>query len=378
MKGIGLKDELQVKDRTFQITTGNDPSKNKVASEVFEKGHFLFSLEENYHVRHTSSGEVDGDYLKKIAQEQHQTAISDIRSLFVINEKIKQLRQYLPHYRLGRVFYHRNFIPEAIDNFRRSTEINKDFIRGYQRLGLAYIKNGQYKAAVNTLMTAHKMKPAYPDIANAIAVAYTQMEDYSAASTYLKKAIDLKNDFDEANFNWGVVLFLSALDERGGAVPARLHRAFKNLRSSKRFAGDHWQEKFDATEEALKSEDIGKRIKALLDIQREVLVNDDNTDIMDFFFLQFMYGGKEIKGQEVQQFEEMIMHEVESHKEYADYWNELGVIHLIQCREFFLKAIAEFEKSSKIDPNFESARRNTDMLQGNKQGFLILLRAILR
>ena len=35
----------------------------------------------------------------------------------------------------------------------------------------------------------------------------------------------------------------------------------------------------------------------------------------------------------------MINIEVDKHKEFADYWNELGIIHLIQCREFFVKAI---------------------------------------
>ena len=128
MKGIGLNDRVSFAEREFQIHTGNDPLKNVVRSEVFEEGKFLFSNENNYTLREPRE-KLDEDYLKSIAYDQHQTTLDEIKVLFLINEKIKQLRQYLPHYRLAKVFLNRNFVFEAIENLNRVVELAPDFIQ---------------------------------------------------------------------------------------------------------------------------------------------------------------------------------------------------------------------------------------------------------
>ncbi len=383
MKGIGLRGQLKIDGREFSITTGNDPQKNVIRSEVFESGKYLFGNEDFYNIREAASDDKpDEDYLKQVTENTHKTTVNEIKVLFRIFEKIKQLRQYLPHYRLGKVFYTRNFLPEAMDNFKRVVELNPTFVRGYQRLGQACLQAGKPEEALEAFKKAYALHPEYPDINNALGVTYTALNNLPMASRFFKESLKLKEDFKEANFNLGVVLFLSTLDEKNSddrvIIPARFMRSYKEISKDPQYSSKIWELQFERTNDALNS---GKRdvvVEKVLELQQKILCFDDSGDVMDLFFLQFMYGGQEIDNDGIRHFTEMINEEVEQHQNYADYWNELGIIHLIQCREYFLKALSEFEKSKKSDPNFQAAQKNTQLLQRGKKGFLILLRAILK
>ena len=382
MKGIGLKDKVKINTREFLIHTGNDPQRNQVRSEVFEEGKFLFGNNESYHIRENSADRISTDYIKRITQEQHLNTLDEIKVLFLINEKIKQIRQYLPHFRLGKVLLSRNFVEEAIFNFRRVVELNPEFVRGHIKLGQAYFKKANFEESAKSFLEAYKLNPNYPDISNYLGVVYTKTGNFSSASKFLSKVVEIRPNYKQASFNLGIVLFLSTIgdysEDEKVIIPARFIRSFKDIIKAKQYQSSIWYDRFLSTKKILEDGKRKKIVEALHKLQEEIMFGDESGEIMDFFFLQFMYGGREIENTKMDFFEDAINIEVEKNNNYADYWNELGVIHLIQCREYFLKSVAEFEKSNKIDPDFESAKKNTDLLRRNKQGFLILLRAILK
>lgn len=382
MRGIGLKDKLSFNDREFFVQTGNDPKRNLITSEVFEKGRYLFHNMEDYKIREHNDTNLTTEYIKKTTSAQHQKTIDEIKLLFLIYEKIKQLRQYLPHYRLGKVFYSRNFIDEAMDNFKRVTELNPHYVRGHQKYGLACLKGGKNALGLKALLEAYMLAPDYPDITNAVAVAYTLLGNFKQATKFIKKTIEFKPDFVESNFNLGVIVFLSSIvnenEDVKVVVPVRFMRSFKELTQQPQYASDEWKEIFNRTQEVLDGGSKKMVFEDILDLQKNIVCRDNGSDIMDFFFLQFMYGGKELRHSELENYQEIINEEVEGHSDFADYWNELGVIHLIQCREYFIKALSEFEKARKTDDTFEAAARNTELMRRGKNGFLILLRAVLK
>ncbi|RMH64129.1 MAG: tetratricopeptide repeat protein [Calditrichaeota bacterium] len=382
LKGIGLRGQLKIDGREFNVTTGNDPRKNVVRSEVFESGQYLFCNEDAYDIREDVQESPDPQYVKEVTENQHQQTINEIKILFRVYEKIKQLRQYLPHYRLGKVFYNRNFFPEAIENFQRAIQINPDFVRAYQRLSHAWLMQDKPAEALEPIQQAYNKKPEYPDVVNTLGVVYTHLGQMEKASSCFKKALKLKLDMVEANFNMGVVLFLASMDDDDAqgnvVVPARFMRTFKEMVAHKHYQSSFWQKQFARTREVLADGKKANVVKELLDLQKKILCTDASGDVMDLFFLQFMYGGKNIEGAEISQFTQMIHDEVEAHQNYADYWNELGIIHLIQCRDYFLKALNEFDRSQKVDPHYQNAQKNSQLLKRGKNGFLILLRAILK
>jgi len=381
-KGIGLKDQIKIVGREIQIATGNDPNKDHVTSEVFEKGQFLFSNQNPYKYREERKTAPSDEYIRKLIRRLHDETIDEIQVLFYVHDKLKLLKQYIPHFRLARVFYAKGFFPEAVENLETAVNLKKDYIPSYKLLGISYLMLNNYEKAAEVFLAAHKLKPKYPDLLNCLGVTYAQLKDTEKAAQYVQQAIDLSPDYLEANLNLGIILFISTLkddsEEENVIVPARLMKSFKKIKSHTRYQSDYWQKEFNSLISAIES---GKRNKILIELKRmQVLIvttKDDNT-IMDYFFLKFMYGSSELSKQELEFYESMIKKEVQNRDVYADFWNELGVIHLIQCRDFLLQAISDFEKAISVNPKFEDAIKNFDNLKHNKNGFLILLRAILR
>jgi len=382
LKGFGCQDKIQIGDREFRIHTGCDTNKNKALSEVFEKGNFVFELVKPYQLRQSAEKRVDEKYLKNIVLDLHQQIIDEVLILFQINHKIKDLKQYLPHYRLGKVLLSKNFYKEAIDNLRFAIELNPDYIRAYKLLGLAYLKVNEYKNALRTFTAALKVKPDYPDILNCLGVLYTQMGDYESAKNHLQESIKIKSTFMESNFNFGVVLFLSTIaenpNEENVVLPARIIRSLKEIREIEYYQEEYWQKLFEQVFDAIKLGTKNVIIEALYDLQIKMITRGDLYVTMDVFFLKFMYGGREMEREEIDMYERKIISEADKFDNFADYWNDLAVLHLIQCRDNFLKAIDEFDHSLKLNPKFEEAENSLELIKRGKKGFLILLRAILK
>lgn len=382
MKGFGYQDKILLDNREFNIHTGYNPQKNIALTEVFEKGNFIYSTTDYFHIRKKTDGEVDTTYLKTITKNLHNGVINEIDVLFAIYEKVKLLRQANPHYRLGKIFYKKNFFEEAIDNFERCIRLKPDHIRSYKLLGQIYLKLRLFREAAEIFKAALDIQPEYPDILNSLGVISTHLGEYEFAKDSIQQALKIKPDFLEANFNFGFVLFLSTLsdnpDNENIVLPARVVRAFKEIVDQEQYKTQEWQDNFTKVSDILVSGNKEKIISAFSDLQIKITTYEEININIDFFFLKFMYGGKELKREELDHYEKVIRDESDNQTKFADYWNELGVIHLIQCRNYFLKAMSEFEKSVKINPEYEAAQNSLEMTRHGKKGFLILLRAILK
>ncbi len=382
MEGFGYQDNVNIEDHTFTVHTGYDPDKGLAISEVFDEGKFIYASHHHCNVRKKRSSGIDDKYIKRVAKELHDQVIDDIRIFFYIHEKLKVLRQANPHYRLGKIFFVHNFQQEAIENFERAIQLNPKILKAYKLLALIYLKQKNYERARELLEQAHAIEPDFPDILNCLGVTYTHAGKYEKARNVLQTALKIKEDFPEANFNLGILLFLSTLqdnkDEQNVVLPARVLRTFKQIREHESYVDAEWQDLFAYTSDIMTSGERAKVIEALEALQLKLVSSEQMNITMDSFFLKFMYGGKELRQDELDKFEEIFQNEKDQFGKHADYWNELGVIHLIQCRDYFLKALKEFERATKINPKYQAALNSLGLMKHGKKGFLILLRAILK
>lgn len=383
MRGFGLQDSLEIGDRKFKIHTGCDPERKRVLTEVFEGGQYVFHDIKHYAVRSQPTESINETYLKSVTSELHQKTMEDLKVLFLIQEKVKLLTDPLPTYRLAKIFYSYNFIAEAIDNFKRVIELDPNFVRAYKRLGLAYFRKSEYKKAEDVCLDIINRFQDYPDLYDCLGVIYTQVGEYQKAKDALQKALSIKEDFPEANLNLGIVLFLSTLmdspPEEEVVIPVRIFRMLDRLRNERIYQGDYWQQTYKQVESVLVSGDREEIKKTLLDLQLKLSTRDDPVGTtMDFFFLKFMYGGRGLRHEEMEYYEHLIRSEENQHQGYADYWNELATLHLIQCRDYFLKALDNFENAVKLNPEYEEVKKTLDLMKHSKKGFLILLRAIMK
>ena len=91
-----------------------------------------------------------------------------------------------------------------------------------------------------------------------------------------------------------------------------------------------------------------------------------------------MYGGKGKDDSFIADYVQTLQETIEKYPHYADLRNNLGIANLIQCRNLFLNALAEFRTALKINPNYKRAEKNLKLAENDGKGFLILLRALLK
>ena len=124
--------------------------------------------------------------------------------------------------------------------------------------------------------------------------------------------------------------------------------------------------------------DLGEILGYLERLQLTLVTNVKIDPMIESFYLKFMYGGRELDYEELESYEARIWALSAERNNFADFWNEMGTIHIIQCRHLFLKALGEFERAVELNNNYSEALKNQELTQNIKKGFLILLRAILK
>lgn len=382
MENFGHHSKVKLDSREFHIHTGSLFEKNKIVTEVFEKGKFITSRELDFEARKADTTDTLQSFVKSIARDLHEEMIEEVRTLFMIHEKIQVLKQYIPHFRLGTVFFKKNFLNHAIVNFEEVLNIKPDFAPAYLYLGLCKIKIRDFDEAEEFLKHGIALESGYPDLLNVYGVIQTIFKNYQSAIDYFQKAISINQQYDEVHFNLGIALFRSTLvdlkkDEKA-IVPSRVVRFLKKLMHDENYQQESWQLQFENTLKAIEQENLEEVLLQLENLQLNLVTHVDINTLVETFYLRFMYGGKELSTDELEEYEKRIREEEDYRSEFADYWNQIGTIHMIQCRNLFLKSMEEFENAVKINQKYDEASRNLDMIKNNKKGFLILLRAILK
>jgi hypothetical protein len=154
-------------------------------------------------------------------------------------------------------------------------------------------------------------------------------------------------------------------------------RYLKSLVKQERYQANEWQNLFENTLGILSDGTLSEILTQLESLQLKLITHVKIDPIIESFYLKFMYGGRELPYTELESYENRIWALAEERNNFADFWNEMGTIHIIQCRHLFLKAVNEFERAVELNNNYSEAMKNLELIQNIKKGFLILLRAIL-
>jgi hypothetical protein len=64
--------------------------------------------------------------------------------------------------------------------------------------------------------------------------------------------------------------------------------------------------------------------------------------------------------------------------DYPDMWNYRALIHLLLCRDYFLKGLENIKQATVINPNFKKAKSNLRLVENDGREFLSLIKAITK
>ncbi len=382
MSDIGYNDNLNVAGRKFHIQTASNLNHGTARCEVFEEGRVITTNLINFERRQRLDEESMEKRVREIVEDLHRETLNEIDLMFQIAEKIKKLKHAPSNIKMGLLFLHNNLIRDAIEQFEVALSLDPDSAEARNALGLTYLRLGQNIKAVNILNQALEKGQVYADIFHNLGVAYLSENQYYKALTMFQEALRINKNYYEAQYNLIIVYLGSILKDRSDSLlpppSIRLERANKQIidLASVKIKG------FDLVagkvQKAIKAEDLLPAIKTLLEHREKLFPMDIYSLIGTDFYLKFMYGGRGMDRGIINKFERKLYDALEENQDYADLWNNLGIVHLIQCRNLFLQALSEFNRALEINPSFEKALKNKKLVENDGKEFLILLKAILK
>lgn len=93
-------------------------------------------------------------------------------------------------------------------------------------MGVSYLRQNNSPAAMRELTKASELDPANPEIVMVLGLAYQQRGDFKNAEKYLRRAIDMRQDYSDAHNNLG---YLLSLQGRGKEAIREYEAAVGNI-----------------------------------------------------------------------------------------------------------------------------------------------------
>ena len=382
MADIGFNDNIEIVGRTFHVQTASSSGTGNIRCEIFEKGRVLSTAEVEFERRNRTQKHSVDTRLKNVVETLHQEMMSEIELLFTIGEKLKKLGHAPSSSKIGLIFLQNNLINDAIDHFKLAIKSDPNFMEAYNNLGLTYIQIGEAKKACQVYASAVQRGTNFTDLLNNYGLALIIEGKYKSAINVIQKALKLNKRYTEAHYNLAFLYLKSILvDNTGEVLPPpsiRIQRAEEHLQKIKESKIKVFDTVYDKLLKYIESGEIEAAVRILDEYRKKMFPRDVSSLISTNFYLKFMYGGKGLDNDTIRRYEERLKSSLNESGDYADIWNNLGVIHLIQCRNLFLQALGEFRKALEINPDFEKAQKNKILVENDGKEFLILLRAILK
>ena len=382
MADIGYNDNVSVSNRTFHIQTASNIKKGTARCEVFEQGKLISTHDLEFERRKTFSEDSLETRIREIVSVLHKETIDEIELMFQIRDKVKKLKHSPSNIKLGLIFLQNNLVNDAIEQFELALSIDPDSGEALNKLGLAYIKLGQNNTAMGYFKTAIEKGYKYADVYHNLGLALLNEKQHNKALNNFQEAIRINPKYSQAQYNLAIAYLDSILlDKSENLLPPpsiRMERAQQLLNKLSANSSNGFEKISTKVTNALSEKDISSAINILVTNRDRVFPPELDSLIGMDFYLKFMYGGRKLNTEIIQKFEDRLNEAIEKNNNYADLWNSLGIVHLIQCRNLFLQALSEFDKSLELNPSFDKALKNKKLVENDGKEFLILLRAILK
>lgn len=382
MADIGFNDNLSVAGRKFHFQTASNTKSGEVQCEIFEEGRLLSKEILEFERRKFDKVHSIENRLKEMVESLHQDMMSEIEIMFLIGEKIKKLKHSPSNTKMGILFQQHNLVDDAVEHFELAIKHDPDYIDGYINLGRTYSLVRDFEKANEIFKQAMEKGKRYADLHNHFGYSLLSENEFQKALHQLQESLKINNDYAEAHYNLAILYFKSTLfdktDEKLPPASIRLQRGVEQLNKLKKLKIKSFEQVEEKIQKVLDKQDYEKVVRILDENKNKLFYRDSVSLIGTSFYLKFMYGGKGLDNEIIRKYEKKLSSALEHYPNYADIWNNLGIIHLIQCRNLFLKALEEFKKALEINPGFEKARKNKKLVENDGKEFLILLRAILK
>lgn len=383
MADIGLNESFTIKGREFHIQTATQIEDGVIKSEIFEHGRLLFT--DYYRYERREPGQKGGaeQRLRRILDRFHQSVISEVETLFELSQIITRENHSLSHYRLGVIYLSLNLYDKAEEHLLKAIDNDTSFYSAYIELGRTYFMQKRFQQAAMTLEPLLKSRIRYPDLYNLMGMIAVEQKQFVNALNHLQTALKINPQYKEAYYNLVMAILLRIqflkMQNKLGDVDKNRSFLLVILKKIHRLGSEEDKILVAQVQQALEQKRMDRVQSLLYDYRNKIFFQQMPPETVGYeFYLWLRYLPERIDFSTVERFEERISTALQGNPDYPDLWNYLALIHLMLCRDYFLKGLDNFKEATRINPGFRKAHKNLRLVENDGREFLTLLKAIVK
>jgi tetratricopeptide (TPR) repeat protein len=172
------------------------------------------------------------------------------------------------HFNLGGYYFGQQDFTQAINHYKRATELGPDYSTAFNILGYAYRQNEAYSDAENAFKKYIDLIPNDPNPYDSYAELLLKMGRFDEAITQYNKALAIDSNFINSHFG-----IAAALTYKG--KPADAQAELQKMEQKARTDGERRTALFGQTVVAI---DSGKLDQALAEVEKQYAIAQKNND----------------------------------------------------------------------------------------------------
>ena len=214
----------------------------------------------------------------------------------------------------------------------------------------------------NILEIPVKAEVEYPDLYNMLGMVLLEQKNYIHALNHFRHAVRLNPKYKEAIFNIASAIFkriaLLRTQNKTDEIKRNLVKQVKQAFAQRNF---------------------GKIQSLIFDYRNKLFYQKLAPEIVGYEFYLMLRNKPEILDTRILNLYRIKISKIlEENSEYPDMWNYRALIHLLLCRDYFLKGLENIRQATVINPSFKKAKSNLRLVENDGREFLSLIKAITR
>jgi len=372
MRGtFGLDSALKFEKEIYHIETFAEPKQFKITSEIFKSGRVLDVKEKHY------DHQIREKTLIDLIRVMHNDQIETLSHLLRLVENVKKTMQADAFNKIGFLFMNKGFLQEAKNSFAEATKLDQNLTDAYRNLGYVYRKLGDIDRAIAQFTRALYLAPQNADYYLDLGLAYLDKDMYDEAFKELEKAIDFNKNFAEAYFNLGYLILKEKVVKAEKPLEKDVIAAIVNLKYAFLLDPRYQVEILKEIFQLLEQKAFTKALSHLSKFKEDMKKTEVHEFIYDFEIFSKYSDLKEV-ALTVDEYIDKMHAKIETNAQFADLRNALGKAYLIKMRSLFNAALTQFKKAVEINPTYQQATKNLELVENEIKGFMLFLRAILK
>ncbi len=383
MSNIGLNQNISIGGRQFHLQTATNIEEGFIRTEVFEQGRLLFIEYFEYERRDTTlKGETELR-IRRLLDQFHQSVISELETIFEISHILKEKEDSISHLKIGAIFLSLHLFDKAESHLLRAIDLDSDLYSAFILLGRCYFLQKRYHKAAQTLEPLIKARIDYPDLYNLYGLILMEQKNYVQALNQFRQAIKLNPDYKEAYFYLATTIiqrigFLK-MQNKKEEIQRDLKFFALVLKKIRKIGNQEDKNFVSQVEQALNNKKLEAIYSLMYDYYNKNFYQKTPVEVVGYeFYLWLKYLPEQLDCETLSRFEARISQAISQNPNYPDLWNYLALIHLMLCRDYFLKGLDNFKEATKINPRFVKARKNLRLVENDGREFLSLIKAIVK